>query len=186
MLIFNCLNVDFFADLNRKTRFYFSKTARKTRIKLLTLKRSLFAIIQKRTKQHFFIGYFSVGKKIFATTELSCACFRLMLRPTSRLSVCGRSITTPPSIEILSMLRLMSPVLGALLVCAQSLPAMAADSSSVANTVNSEHQLREQIEAKRDQLSGAANLGPATQTIPGNMLDAPVATDDAPAQAQQP
>jgi hypothetical protein len=102
-------------------------------------------------------------------------------------TICLWSINNDSSINRdLSMLRLMSPVLGALLVCAQSLPAMAADSSSVANTVNSEHQLREQIEAKRDQLSGAANLGPATQTIPGNMLDAPVATDDAPAQAQQP
>ncbi|WLH38424.1 hypothetical protein PSH79_14045 [Pseudomonas sp. FP2196] len=81
----------------------------------------------------------------------------------------------------------MSPVMGAILLCAQSLPAMAADSSSSsADGGNAEHQLREQIEAKRDQLTGAANLAPATQTGVATMLDAPLETSDAPAQVQQP
>ncbi len=84
------------------------------------------------------------------------------------------------------MLRIMSPVMGAILLCAQSLPAMAADNASAANGGNAEQQLREQIEAKRDQLTGAANLAPATQNSVATMLDAPVETADAPAQVQQP
>lgn len=84
------------------------------------------------------------------------------------------------------MLRIMSPVMGAILLCAQSLPAMAADSASSNNGGNAEHQLRQQIEAKRDQLTGAATLAPATQTGVATMLDSPVETSDAPAQVQQP
>ena len=84
------------------------------------------------------------------------------------------------------MLRIMSPVMGAVLLCAQSLPVMAADYSSSPNGGNADQQLREQIEAKRDQLTGAANLAPATQNSVATMLDAPVETADAPAQVQQP
>ena len=63
---------------------------------------------------------------------------------------------------------------------------MAADYSSSSNGGNADQQLREQIEAKRDQLTGAANLAPATQNGVGTLLDTPVETDDAPAQVQQP
>lgn len=84
------------------------------------------------------------------------------------------------------MLRIMSPVMGAVLLCAQSLSVMAADNSSPSNDGNANQQLREQIEAKRDQLTGAATLAPATPNGVGTLLDAPVETDDAPAQVQQP
>ncbi|WGT36621.1 hypothetical protein [Pseudomonas atacamensis] len=80
----------------------------------------------------------------------------------------------------------MSPVMGAVLLCAQSLSVMAADNSSSSNDGNANQQLREQIEAKRDQLTGAATLAPATPNGVGTLLDAPVETDDAPAQVQQP
>ena len=84
------------------------------------------------------------------------------------------------------MLRIMSPVIGAVLLCAQSLPVMAADNASSSNGGNADQQLRDQIEAKRDQLTGAASLAPATQNGVGTLLDTPVETDDAPAQVQQP
>lgn len=84
------------------------------------------------------------------------------------------------------MLRLMSPVLGAVLLCAQSLPAMAENSPSSGYSINAEHQLREQVEAKRDQLSGADQITPTAQTGAADVLDAPVETNDAPTQAQQP
>ncbi|MHC8306340.1 hypothetical protein [Pseudomonas sp. PB3P13] len=80
----------------------------------------------------------------------------------------------------------MSPVVGAILLCAQSLPAMAADSPSSGYSINAEHQLREQVEAKRDRLSGADQITPTAQTGSAEVLDAPVATDDAPTQVQQP
>jgi hypothetical protein len=80
----------------------------------------------------------------------------------------------------------MLPVLGAVFLCAQSLSAFAADSTSSANTNNSTQQIREQVEAKRDQISGAATLSAPVQTGASTLLDAPVETDDAPAQAQRP
>jgi len=60
-----------------------------------------------------------------------------------------------------------------------------ADTTSSTNTATSVEQVRVQIEAKRDQLSGAANVTPA-KTGPTTVLDAAVPTDDAPAQAQRP
>ena len=63
---------------------------------------------------------------------------------------------------------------------------MAADNASSSNGGNADQQLREQIEAKRDQLTSAASLAPATQNDVGTLLDTPVETDDAPAQVQQP
>lgn len=82
------------------------------------------------------------------------------------------------------MNRLMLPVMGTLLLCAQSFSALAADSTST-TTGQTTEQLREQIEAKRDQLSGVAKLSPASKTA-ASVADAPVVTDDAPAQVQQP
>jgi hypothetical protein len=46
--------------------------------------------------------------------------------------------------------------------------------------------VREQIEAKRDQISGAAQLSKSTDKGTDSVLDTPVVTDDAPAQEQQP
>ncbi|RMV77803.1 hypothetical protein ALP05_05745 [Pseudomonas caricapapayae] len=43
-----------------------------------------------------------------------------------------------------------------------------------------------QVEAKRDQLSGADKISPARQQSSSSLLDAPVDTDDAPVQAQRP
>lgn len=82
------------------------------------------------------------------------------------------------------MHRLLLPVMGTLFLCAQSLPALATPDTS--NASSSLQQEREQIEAKRDQISGAAQLSQRTDTGSGALLDAPVATDDAPAQEQQP
>jgi hypothetical protein len=82
------------------------------------------------------------------------------------------------------MHRLLLPVMGTLFLCAHTLPALAAPDTSA--TSSSLQQEREQIEAKRDQISGAAQLGKSTDSGSGALLDTPVATDDAPAQEQQP
>jgi hypothetical protein len=80
------------------------------------------------------------------------------------------------------MNRSLLPVIGTVLLCAQSFCALAADAS----TATTAAQTRAQIEAKRDQLSGVATVAkPATQST-STLLDAPVNTDDAPAQVQQP
>ncbi len=84
------------------------------------------------------------------------------------------------------MTRPMLSVFSAVLLCAHSLSALAADSSSATNTATSTEQIRVQVEAKRDQLTGVANVSTATAKGPSAVLDAPVVTDDAPAQAQRP
>ncbi|WP_024680446.1 MULTISPECIES: hypothetical protein [Pseudomonas syringae group] len=78
----------------------------------------------------------------------------------------------------------MLSVFSAVLVCAQSVSALAADSTSTATAAN--QQIRVQVEAKRDQLSGADKISPMTQKSSSTLLDTPVDTDDAPAQAQRP
>lgn len=83
------------------------------------------------------------------------------------------------------MNRLLLPVMGTLLLCAQSFCALAADSTSTSATPNSHEQLREQLEAKRDQLSGAAHVSKSTQPPTASVQDTPVETDDAPSQEQQ-
>lgn len=80
------------------------------------------------------------------------------------------------------MNRHLLPFMGGLLLCAQSYCALAATSTSSAANSTSYEQVREQLEAKRDLLSGAAQVGKATPT---NVQDAPVVTDDAPSQEQQ-
>ncbi|RMP26305.1 hypothetical protein ALQ27_01156 [Pseudomonas syringae pv. delphinii] len=82
------------------------------------------------------------------------------------------------------MNRSMLSVFSAVLVCAQSVSALAADSTSTATAAN--QQIRVQVEAKRDQLSGADKISPMTQKSSSTLLDTPVDTDDAPAQAQRP
>lgn len=81
------------------------------------------------------------------------------------------------------MIRPMLPVVGAVLLCAQSFSVFAADSTS---TSTSGQNLREQVEAQRDQLSGVSQITQTTQKSSSTLLDTPVATDDAPAQVQQP
>ncbi|WP_175473225.1 MULTISPECIES: hypothetical protein [Pseudomonas syringae group] len=78
----------------------------------------------------------------------------------------------------------MLSVFSAVLVCAQSVSALAADSTSTAGAAN--QQIRVQVEAKRDQLSGADKISPTAQKSSSTLLDTPVDTDDAPAQAQRP
>ncbi len=82
------------------------------------------------------------------------------------------------------MTRCMLSVFSAVLLCAQSVSALAADSTSTATTTD--QQIRVQVEAKRDQLSGADKISPTGQKSSSTLLDAPVVTDDAPAQAQRP
>ncbi|RMP68993.1 hypothetical protein ALQ18_04398 [Pseudomonas marginalis pv. marginalis] len=69
------------------------------------------------------------------------------------------------------------------LLCAPGCYALAADSTTSATA---EQQVRQQVEAQRDQLSGAANIGHAKQTGASAVIDAPVDTDDAPTQGQRP
>ncbi|OSN67562.1 hypothetical protein BV349_01722 [Pseudomonas syringae pv. actinidiae] len=82
------------------------------------------------------------------------------------------------------MNRSMLSVFSAVLLCAQSVAALAADSTS--NTTAANQQIRVQVEAKRDQLSGADKISPTTQKSSSTLLDTPVDTDDAPAQTQRP
>lgn len=84
------------------------------------------------------------------------------------------------------MNRLILPAMGMLYLCTQSFSAQAVESTSATASSSSMQQVREQIEAKRDQLSGAARLSKSTDKGTGAVLDAPVVTDDAPAQEQQP
>lgn len=84
------------------------------------------------------------------------------------------------------MNRLLLPIMGTLFLCAQSFSALAAPSTSAASATSSMQQVREQIEAKRDQISGAAQLSKSTDKGTDSVLDTPVVTDDAPAQEQQP
>ncbi|MFO3663735.1 hypothetical protein [Pseudomonas amygdali] len=80
----------------------------------------------------------------------------------------------------------MLSVFSAVLLCAHSACALSADSTSSTNTAVSDQQIRTQVEAKRDQLSGADKIKPAQQQSSSSLLEAPVNTDDAPAQAQRP
>lgn len=84
------------------------------------------------------------------------------------------------------MSRPLLSVISAVLLCAQSLSALAADSTSATNAATSAEQIRVQVEARRDQLTGAANVSTSTTKGPSTVLDAPVMTDDAPPQAQRP
>lgn len=84
------------------------------------------------------------------------------------------------------MIRSMLPVLGAVLLCAQSFSALAADSTSTATTGRSDAQVRLQVESRRDQISGADKINTPVQKGTAALLDAPVETADAPPQEQRP
>lgn len=83
------------------------------------------------------------------------------------------------------MNRLLLPVMGTLFLCVQSFSALAVESTSTASSSTSMQQVREQIEAKRDQISGVAQVSKSTDKGTGSVLETPVVTDDAPAQEQQ-
>lgn len=84
------------------------------------------------------------------------------------------------------MIRPLVPVIGAVLLCAQSFAVFADTATSASSQTASTAQIRQQVEAKRDQLSGVSRISSASQKTSSTLLDTPVATDDAPAQAQQP
>jgi hypothetical protein len=83
------------------------------------------------------------------------------------------------------MTRPLLSVLGAALLCAHSLVVMSAEQATSV-TATSGQAVRQAVEAKRDQASGVSQVAPARATGPAKVLDVPVATDDAPAQAEQP
>lgn len=84
------------------------------------------------------------------------------------------------------MTRTMLPVFGAVLLCAQSFSALAAETTSTAKSETSDAQVRLQIESRRDQISGADKITAPAQKGASSLLDEPVKTDDAPAQEQRP
>ncbi|MCF5805375.1 hypothetical protein GIV20_20755 [Pseudomonas tremae] len=81
-----------------------------------------------------------------------------------------------------SMTRTMLSVFSAVLLCAQSVAALAADTTST----TTDQQVRVQVDAQRAQLSGADKITPAAQKNSSTLLDTPVDTEDAPAQVQRP
>ncbi|UQB39318.1 MULTISPECIES: hypothetical protein [Pseudomonas syringae group] len=76
----------------------------------------------------------------------------------------------------------MLSVFSAVLLCAQSVAALAADTTSTAT----DQQVRVQVDAQRAQLSGVDKITPAAQKNSSTLLDTPVDTEDAPAQVQRP
>lgn len=83
------------------------------------------------------------------------------------------------------MTRSMLPVFGAVLLCAQSMSALAADSTFAANNGTSDAQIKLQVESRRDQISGADKITTPAQKGASSLLDEPVITDDAPRTAQE-
>jgi hypothetical protein len=82
------------------------------------------------------------------------------------------------------MNRRLLPVFGAALLGACVLPVLA-DATATSTPVN-DGATRVQVEQKRDHASGADTLSTPKKTGPAAVLDAPVVTDDAPAQVQAP
>ncbi|WP_434681670.1 MULTISPECIES: hypothetical protein [unclassified Pseudomonas] len=80
------------------------------------------------------------------------------------------------------MTRPMLSVFSAIVLCASTFTVMAADSTAA--QASTSQQVRIQTDAKREQITGADKVElPAAKTSSA-LLDAPVATDDAPDQAQ--
>lgn len=75
-------------------------------------------------------------------------------------------------------------VFGAALLSACALPALA-DTPATSTPAN-DGVTRAQVEQQRDHASGADTLRSPKKTGPATVLDAPVVTDDAPAQVQAP
>lgn len=134
----------------------------------------------------FFRSRWPDTKKFFAPIELLAASSHLRSGSFGYIllsnAACYSSLTI---IESLSMTRRLLSVVGAALLCAQSLPTLAADSTQ--NSAASASQAaREAFEQKRDQASGVSDIAKPRVSGPSTVLDAPIATDDDPAQAQQP
>lgn len=68
----------------------------------------------------------------------------------------------------------------ALVIGAYSAATLAADSGP------GEQDTLVQVDAKRDQISGADKVAASTAKGPSTMLDAPIETGDAPSQVEQP
>ncbi|RMO07177.1 hypothetical protein ALQ47_02773 [Pseudomonas cichorii] len=83
------------------------------------------------------------------------------------------------------MTRPMLSVFSALLLGASSFCVVAADSRATDNT-HSEQEVRAQVDKQRDQLSGAYKLAAPVEKGSAALLEAPIETEDAPAQVQKP
>ncbi|MCV4286932.1 hypothetical protein OH708_03325 [Pseudomonas capsici] len=79
----------------------------------------------------------------------------------------------------------MLSVFSALLLGASSFYVVAADSRATDNT-HSEQEVRAQVDKQRDQLSGADKLAAPVEKGSAALLEAPIETEDAPAQVQKP
>ena len=78
------------------------------------------------------------------------------------------------------MTRLLLSIFCSVLFGTHSLTTLAAD-SSLAN-----QDIRAQVDAKRERISGVDKLAPAPTHGPSAVLDVPVDTGDAPAQEHKP
>ncbi|MBX8488506.1 hypothetical protein K5D56_07335 [Pseudomonas cichorii] len=79
----------------------------------------------------------------------------------------------------------MLSVVSVLLLGASSISPVWADSKAV-DTHHSEQAVREQVDKQRDQLSGANKIATPAEKGSAALLQAPVDTEDAPAQVQKP
>ena len=79
------------------------------------------------------------------------------------------------------MKRPLLPVVGPLFLCAQSLSALAIEPTTQPSN-GADQKLREQVELKRDQISGAADIAPSKQEGSVNVIGAPIDTQDGPTQ----
>ena len=86
------------------------------------------------------------------------------------------------------MTRPMLSVFSAIVLCASTFSVMAADSTSA--QASTSQQVRTQIDAKREQITGADKVALPAATASSALLDAPVDIEDAPdqdsSQEQQP
>ena len=81
------------------------------------------------------------------------------------------------------MTRPMLSVFSAMVLCASTFTVMAADSGSA--QASSDQQTRLEIDAKREQITGADKVELPAATTSSALLDLPMATDDAPDQTQE-
>jgi uncharacterized membrane-anchored protein len=80
------------------------------------------------------------------------------------------------------MTRPMLSVFSAIVLCASTFSVMAADTTSA--QASTSQQARVEIDAKREQITGADKVQLPAATSSSALLDAPVEIDDAPDQDQ--
>lgn len=80
------------------------------------------------------------------------------------------------------MTRPMLSVFSAIVLCASTFTVMAADSTSA--QASTSQQVRIQTDAKREQITGADKVELPVAKTSSALLDAPMATEDAPDQTQ--